>query len=39
MMQFLKPNRDNLNTSLSIGIPLIAFSFIDFFANTFLNQI
>ena len=37
MMQFLKPTRDNLNTSLSIGIPLIALSFIDFFGNTFLN--
>jgi hypothetical protein len=23
MIQILKPNRDNLNTSLSIGLPLI----------------
>ena len=38
MMQFLKPTRENLNTSLSIGIPLIALSFIDFFSNTFLNS-
>ena len=38
MMQFLKPTRDNLNASLSIGIPLIALSFIDFFSNTFLNS-
>ena len=37
MKQFLKPNRENLNTFLSIGIPLIAFAFIDFFGNTFLN--
>jgi len=37
MMQFLKPSRENLNTSLSIGIPLIALSFIDFLSNTFLN--
>ena len=38
MMQFLKPTRDNLSTSLSIGIPLIALSFIDFLSNTFLNS-
>ena len=38
MMQFLKPSRENLNTSLSIGIPLIALSFIDFLSNTFLNS-
>ena len=38
MMQFLKPTRENLNTSLSIGIPLIALSFIDFLSNTFLNS-
>ena len=37
MMQFLKPSRENLNTSLSIGIPLIALSFVDFLSNTFLN--
>ena len=37
MLQFLKPTRENLNTSLSIGIPLIALSFIDFLSNTFLN--
>ena len=37
MMQFLKPSRENLNTSLSIGIPLIALSFADFLSNTFLN--
>ena len=38
MMQFIKPTRENLNTSLSIGIPLIALSFIDFFSNNFLNS-
>ena len=38
MMQFIKPTRENLNTSLSIGIPLIALSFIDFLSNTFLNS-
>jgi general L-amino acid transport system permease protein len=38
MMQFLKPTRENLNTSLIIGIPLIALSFIDFLSNTFLNS-
>ena len=38
MMQFFKPTRENLNTSLSIGIPLIALSFIDFLSNTFLNS-
>jgi len=37
MIQIFKPNRDNLNTSLSIGIPLITLAFIDFFGNTFLN--
>ena len=37
MMQIFKPSRDNLNTSLSIGLPLIVLSFIDFFGNTFLN--
>mgnify|MGYP001248168645 CR=1 FL=1 len=37
MIQIFKPNRDNLNTSLSIGLPLIVFAFIDFFGNTFLN--
>ena len=37
MIQIFKPNRDNLNTSLSIGLPLIVLSFIDFFGNTFLN--
>ena len=37
MIKILKPNRDNLNTSLSIGLPLIIFAFIDFFGNTFLN--
>ncbi|MDB4339691.1 amino acid ABC transporter permease [Pelagibacteraceae bacterium] len=37
MMQIFKPNRDNLNSSLSIGLPLISLSFIDFFGNTFLN--
>ncbi|MDA7829025.1 amino acid ABC transporter permease [bacterium] len=37
MLQIFKPNRDNLNTALSIGIPLIVLSFIDFFGNTFLN--
>jgi general L-amino acid transport system permease protein len=37
MIQIFKPNRDNLNTSLRIGLPLIVLAFIDFFANTFLN--
>jgi len=37
LIQILKPNRDNLNTSLSIGLPLIFLGFIDFFGNTFLN--
>ena len=37
MIQIFKPNRNNLNTSLSIGLPLIVLAFIDFFGNTFLN--
>ena len=37
MIQIFRPNRDNLNTSLSIGLPIIALAFIDFFGNTFLN--
>ena len=37
MTQIFKPNRNNLNISLSIGIPLIVLAFIDFFGNTFLN--
>ena len=37
MIPIFKPNRDNLNTSLSIGLPFIALAFIDFFVNTFLN--
>ena len=37
MIQIFKPNRDNLNISLSIGLPIIALAFIDFFGNTFLN--
>ena len=37
MIQIFRPNRDNLNTSLSIGIPIIALAFVDFFGNTFLN--
>ena len=37
MIQIYKPNRDNLNTSLSVGLPIIALAFIDFFGNTFLN--
>ena len=37
MIQIYKPNRDNLNTSLSIGLPIVALAFIDFFGNTFLN--
>ena len=37
MMQIFKPNRENLNTSLSIGLPLIILAFIDFFGSTFLN--
>ena len=35
MIQIYKPNRGNLNTSLSIGLPIIALAFIDFFGNTF----
>ena len=37
MIQIFKPNRNNLNTSLSIGLPLVVLGFIDFFGNTFLN--
>jgi general L-amino acid transport system permease protein len=37
MKQIFKPNRNNLNTSLSIGIPLIILGFIDFFGNQFTN--
>jgi len=37
MMEIYKPKRDNLNTSLSIGLPLIILAFIDFFGSTFLN--
>ena len=37
MIYSLKPSRNNLNTSLSIGLPLIVLAFIDFFGNTFLN--
>ena len=37
MIQIYKPNRGNLNTSLSIGLPIIALAFIDFFGNTFLH--
>jgi general L-amino acid transport system permease protein len=37
ILNFLKPRREKLNTFLSIGIPLIAFSFIDFFSNSFFN--
>jgi general L-amino acid transport system permease protein len=37
MIKILKPSRDNLNTSLSIGLPLIFLDFIDFFGNTFFN--
>ena len=37
MIRIYKPNRDNLNTSLRIGLPIIALAFIDFFGNTFLN--
>ena len=37
MMQILKPNRNNLSSSLTIGLPLITLAFIDFFGNTFLN--
>jgi general L-amino acid transport system permease protein len=36
-MQILKPSRNNLSTSLSIGLPMIALAFIDFFGNTFFN--
>tara|TARA_B100001057_G_scaffold13361_1_gene12557 strand:+ start:1284 stop:2534 length:1251 start_codon:yes stop_codon:yes gene_type:complete len=36
-MEIYKPKRDNLNTSLSIGLPLIILAFIDFFGSTFLN--
>ncbi len=37
MNYLFKPRRENLSTSLSIGIPLIALSFIDFFVNTFFS--
>ena len=37
ILNFLKPKREKLNTFLSIGIPLIALSFIDFFSNSFFN--
>jgi|MEHZ01.4.fsa_nt_MEHZ011126425.1_3 general L-amino acid transport system permease protein len=37
ILNFLKPRREKLNTFLSIGIPLIALSFIDFFCNSFFN--
>ena len=37
MIKIFKPNRDNLNSSLSIGLPLIVLAFIDFFGNTFLK--
>jgi len=37
MIQIFKPSRNNLNTSLSIGLPLIILAFIDFFGSTFLN--
>ena len=37
MFQLLKPRRENLGTFLSIGFPLIAIGFIDFFGNTFFN--
>ncbi|MDC0544969.1 amino acid ABC transporter permease [Pelagibacteraceae bacterium] len=37
MIKIFKPSRDNLNISLSIGLPLIVLAFIDFFGNTFLN--
>jgi general L-amino acid transport system permease protein len=37
MIQIFKPNRGNLNTSLSIGLPLIALGFVDFFGSTFLS--
>ena len=36
-LEKIMENRDNLNTSLSIGLPIIALAFIDFFGNTFLN--
>ena len=37
MIQIFKPNRDNLNISLSIGLPIISLAFIDFFGHTFLH--
>jgi len=37
ILNFLKPRREKLNTFLSIGIPLISLSFIDFFSNSFFN--
>ncbi len=37
MINALKPSRNNLNNSLSIGLPLIALAFIDFFGNTFFE--
>ena len=36
-LNILKPRREKLNTFLSLGIPLIALSFIDFFSNSFFN--
>ena len=37
ILNFLKPRKEKLNTFLSIGIPLISLSFIDFFINSFFN--
>jgi len=37
ILNFLKPRKEKLNTFLSIGIPLISLSFIDFFSNSFFN--
>ncbi len=37
ILNFLKPKKEKLNTFLSVGIPLIALSFIDFFSNSFFN--
>ena len=35
-INLFKPRREKLNTFLSIGVPLIALGFIDFFSNSFL---
>jgi len=36
-LNIIKPNKDNLQTCLAIGIGLLSIGFIDIFFNTFLN--